>query len=96
MSDELSLAVERHATSKLPDDDLVDIRHLGFRGEALASIAAVSRVELRTAMTPGDGNLVRIDRNLRFACSCDKCSMPYSAVEWIRGIAWVPYFEAKW
>src|SRR5438046_2277132 len=41
--DELRLAVERHCTSKLPDDDLLQITALGFRGEALPSIGAVSR-----------------------------------------------------
>ena len=43
---ELSLSVERHATSKLPDDDLINIRYLGFRGEALPSIGAVSQLEI--------------------------------------------------
>ena len=42
----LLLAVERHATSKLPDDDLVHIATLGFRGEALPSIGAVGRLTL--------------------------------------------------
>jgi DNA mismatch repair protein MutL len=41
-ADDLTLSVERHATSKLADDGLDDIRTLGFRGEALASIGSVS------------------------------------------------------
>lgn len=49
--EEMTLAVERFATSKLPSDDLFDIRFLGFRGEALPSIASVARMTLisRTA-----------------------------------------------
>jgi DNA mismatch repair protein MutL len=46
--DQMELAFERHATSKLEDDTLLTISHLGFRGEALASIASVSRVTLQT------------------------------------------------
>src|ERR1700692_1717523 len=43
---DLLLAVERHATSKLSDDDLTHIVTMGFRGEALPSIGAVARLAI--------------------------------------------------
>lgn len=52
--DEMMLAVERFATSKLPSDDLFDIKFLGFRGEALPSIASVSRMTVTSRTADSD------------------------------------------
>lgn len=52
--EELIAALDRHATSKLPDDDLLNIQFLGFRGEALPSIASVSRMQIATRAHDGD------------------------------------------
>ena len=53
-ADDLALAIERHATSKLPDDDLLTIDSLGFRGEALPSIGAVARLSITSRRAGGD------------------------------------------
>ncbi len=52
---DMALALERHATSKLPDDAIEDVTTLGFRGEALPSIASVARLTLDSRVAGGDG-----------------------------------------
>ena len=62
--DDLVLSVERHATSKLADDGLDDIRTLGFRGEALASIGAVARLSVSSRPAEAtEGLRIDVDRS---------------------------------
>ena len=59
--DEMRLALERHATSKLPGDSIDRVTSFGFRGEALPSIASVSRLTLESRIRGADGWRVEVD-----------------------------------
>jgi DNA mismatch repair protein MutL len=58
---DLALAVERHATSKLPEDNLSHIVTMGFRGEALPSIGAVARLSIASRTAAGEAHEIRVE-----------------------------------
>jgi DNA mismatch repair protein MutL len=62
---DLDLAVERHATSKLPGEDLIDIRTLGFRGEALPSIGSVSRMTIVSREKGGEARAITVEGGVK-------------------------------
>lgn len=64
---DMSLAVERHATSKLSDEDLLNIHTLGFRGEALPSIGSIAKLTIRSAQQAGSGAEIIVDRGRKSA-----------------------------
>ncbi len=79
-AEELSLAVERHATSKLPDDDLTAILTMGFRGEALPSIGAVGRLAIISrASARGPDNKATADSAWRIDVEGGKVGEPEPA-----------------
>jgi len=59
--DEMRLALERHATSKLPGDEIDQVTSFGFRGEALPSIASVSHLTLESRVKGADGWRIEVD-----------------------------------
>ena len=63
--DEMHLALERHATSKLPGDVIDQVTSFGFRGEALPSIASVSRLTLESRVRGADGWRIEVDHGER-------------------------------
>jgi DNA mismatch repair protein MutL len=63
--DEIALALERHATSKLPDEAIDQVTTLGFRGEALPSIASVARLTIESRVRAEDGWAVTVDNGAK-------------------------------
>ncbi len=61
---DMRLAIERHATSKLPDDRIEAVSSFGFRGEALPSIASVSRFTLESRKRDAEGWRLAIDHGM--------------------------------
>ena len=59
-ADDLALAVERHATSKLDDDKLFAIETLGFRGEALPSIGSIAKLSISSRLPGGQGFAIEV------------------------------------
>jgi DNA mismatch repair protein MutL len=66
-AEEMLLALERHATSKLPDDTIDQVTSFGFRGEALPSIASVAHLTLESRTRGSDGWRIEIDHGEKIA-----------------------------
>ncbi len=84
--DDVILALERHATSKIErDEDLAGIQTLGFRGEALPSLAAVSRFELTSRTREStEGTCIRVTGGVVKEVS--QCGCPPGTQVWVRDL----------
>ena len=85
-SDDVELAFERHATSKIrKEEDLLHIKSMGFRGEALASIAAISKVTL-TSKNINESIGVRAIVEAGNILSLEKCGTPQGTIIEVRDV----------
>lgn len=85
-SDDVELAFERHATSKIrKEEDLLHIKSMGFRGEALASIAAISKVTL-TSKNINESIGVRAIVEAGNILSVEKCGTPQGTIIEVRDV----------
>jgi len=78
--EDLEKCIQRHATSKLPSDDLLAINFMGFRGEALPSIASVSNMTIDTRLRQGSGGQA-LDETSGFQLDCSTGEIKPSAWE---------------
>ena len=82
--DQLPLAFERHATSKLPDEAIERVATLGFRGEALPSIASVARVTFDSRTGEGEGWRISIDNGVTLGV--EPAALPYGSRVTVEGL----------
>ena len=81
---DLPLALMRHATSKLTDDDLLAIRSFGFRGEALASLGASGRLTIRSRRRGGEGARILCDGGR--TGEAEPCAAPHGTSVELHGL----------